>query len=191
MFLLDKFDRLRAAWIKETRSILRDSALKFLNYAHNLDLPGGPVENLVGKYFLHDFVMWQNIVVWSQSRHQAHQAIWEQYYDHCVANYLDEVQNLLGQGLNEDLMYNLDETHFIFDQDDSKALGFLGEIAVYYAEVSNGPENFALVPLIRSGSHACIESIFVIFKNENANHPILGIAMIWNMYRTGLVRRVG
>ncbi len=71
-----------------------------------------------------------------------------------MANYLGEVQNLFSEELNEDLMYNLDKTYFIFDQDDGKALGFLGESTANYAEVSNGPENFTLVPLVRGGAHS-------------------------------------
>ncbi len=47
-------------------------------------------------------------------------------------------KKLFSERLNEDLVYNLDETHFIFDQDDSKALGFLGESTVNNAEVSKG-----------------------------------------------------
>ncbi len=84
-------------------------------------------------------------------------------------------------------MYNLDETHFFFDQDNSKALGFLGESTVNYAEVRNGSENFTLVTLVRGAAHAYIESIVAIFKNENANYPILGIAddLEYVSYRTG------
>ena len=37
-------------------------------------------------------------------------------------------------------MFNLDETHFVLDQANGKALGILGESKVNNAEVSNGSE---------------------------------------------------
>ncbi len=52
---------------------------------------------------------------------------------------------------------------------------FLGENTVNYAEVCNSSENFTLMPLVRGGFYARIESVFVIFKNVNESYPIEGV----------------
>ncbi len=85
---------MRAARIKVTPSILHDSALKNLNHGHNLDLPGGPVESLVSKYFMQDFIMGHNIVIQSQSGYRVRQPIWERYNDRSVAKYLGEEKTI-------------------------------------------------------------------------------------------------
>ena len=104
-----------------------------------------------------------------------------------MAKHIGELSILFEEGQDEQLVFNLDETHFIIDHDNGRALGFLGESTVNYAEVSNGTEGFTVVPLVRGGVNACIESVFVVFKNQNANYPIMGVPDdLENIsYRTG------
>ena len=77
---------------------------------------------------------------------------------------------------DEDVIYNLDETHFIVDSDNGRALGLLGENTVNYAEVSNGTKGFTVVSLLRGSPNACIESTFIVFKNANESYLLLGVA---------------
>ena len=59
--------------------------------------------------------------------------------------------------------------------DNERALGFLGESSINYAEVSNGSDSFTVVPIVRGGANSRIESIMVVFKNAQSNHPIQGV----------------
>ena len=54
-------------------------------------------------------------------------------------------------------------------------MGLLGESYVNYVKVSNGTENFTVLPLIRGGINAQIVSVFVIFKNANTSYPIADV----------------
>ena len=75
-------------------------------------------------------------------------------------------------GREKSLIFYLDETQFLIDQDNGRALVLLGKSSVNYAEVSNGTENFTIVLLVRGEINDQIVSVFVIFKNANTSYPI-------------------
>ncbi len=119
--------------------------------------------------------MKHSIVVRMQCGHRYRKPEWEEYYDRTVARYLEEVSTLFEEGLDENLVFNLDETDFVLNQDNGRALRFLGENTINYAEASNGSHNFTLVPLVRGGFYTRVESLFVIFKNVNESYRIDGV----------------
>lgn len=73
-------------------------------------------------------------------------------------------------------MLNFDETHFVFDHDDSRALGLQNEVDVNYSEISNGNEGTTIALLILGGSEAKIESAIAILTSNNNSNPIRGIS---------------
>lgn len=75
----------------------------------------------------------------------------------------------------EDAMENADETHFVFNMDNGRTLGFRGTSTVKYADVVSGGENITMMVRITGGSRARIEVPFLIFRNAGRSHPIRGV----------------
>lgn len=68
--------------------------------------------------------------------------------------------------LKEDTIENADETHFIFNMDNGRTLGFKGEQEVKYADVVSGGDPITLMVRLTGGKNARIETPFLIFKNK-------------------------
>lgn len=77
--------------------------------------------------------------------------------------------------LNEDVVENLDETHFMLNMDNSRTLGFVGDENVKYADVSSGGEGMAMVVRLTGGRDAQIEPPFLIFENQNKSYLIRAV----------------
>ena len=75
---------------------------------------------------------------------------------------------------HENLMENLDETHFTVNMDNGKALGFWNDTSVKYADVV-GREAMTMVVRISGGRGSNLEAPMIIFTNGNSNYPIRGI----------------
>ncbi len=77
--------------------------------------------------------------------------------------------------LDENMVENTDETHFLMNQDNHCTLGYVREGNVSYADVVSGGEGMTIVLRISGGVNAKLESPFMIFKNRNRNYPIYGV----------------
>jgi hypothetical protein len=56
-----------------------------------------------------------------------------------VAYHIGELQRQFEAGmLDEQLLQNADETHFVINMDNGRALGFRGEEVIKYADVVSG-----------------------------------------------------
>ena len=76
---------------------------------------------------------------------------------------------------DENLIENLDETHFTMNMDNGKALGFRGDTSVKYADVIVGGEAMTMVVRISGGRGSSLEAPMIIFTNGNSNYPIGGL----------------
>ena len=83
--------------------------------------------------------------------------------------YLGSFQSSL---FNENLMENIDETHFSINMDNGKTLGFCGDTIVKYADVVAGGEAMTIVVRNSGGRSINIEAPMLIFTNLNSNYPI-------------------
>lgn len=90
--------------------------------------------------------------------------------------------------LDQNMVENMDETHFIFNMDNHHTLGLRGCGKVNYADVVSGGEGMTMVLRIRGGENAAIEAPFMIFRNTNRNYPILGHT---GQYIAGVSYRTG
>ncbi|KAL0241661.1 hypothetical protein GEMRC1_006896 [Eukaryota sp. GEM-RC1] len=98
-----------------------------------------------------------------------------EYIDRSVAFHLGVVARAFEDGsLDEDYVYNFDETHFIIDMVNKRTLGVRGEDQVSFADVVSGTEGFTVVVKIRGGSRAKVTAPFLIFKNQLCSYPIKG-----------------
>ena len=75
----------------------------------------------------------------------------------------------------EDLIENADETHFIFNMDNGRTIGFRGEECVQYADVVAGDEDMTMMVRLTGGRDARFETPMLVFKNSNCSYPIRGV----------------
>lgn len=173
--MLDEFEKMLAAQIQITKSFLKDMEIS-LSQSDDLELkPPNGTEDIT-KYLIQDFCALHNIVFKVPGRTHSKSPEWSAYYDRLIANHLGKLKSRFAYGIYEqDLIFNLDETHFIIDFNNLKALGFSGECVVSYNELASVTEGFTLALLLRGGSEARIESGIAIFKNTNCSYPIRGV----------------
>jgi hypothetical protein len=76
---------------------------------------------------------------------------------------------------DENLIENLDETHFTVNMDNGRTLGFRGVSVVKYADVVAGRNAMTMVIRISGGRRSMVEALMLIFTNGNNNYPIRGL----------------
>jgi len=64
--------------------------------------------------------------------------------------------------LDENLIENIDEIHFVVNIDSGRTLGFLGETSIKYAEEVSSEDSITTVERISEGHHAIIEAPMLI-----------------------------
>jgi hypothetical protein len=89
---------------------------------------------------------------------------------------------------DENVMENLDETHFVVNLDNGHTLGFRGDTSVTYAEVVSGGDSMTMVVRISGGRRSIIKAPMLIFTNAHRSYPIsrLEDTIPGVTYRTGL-----
>ena len=89
---------------------------------------------------------------------------------------------------DDNLMENVDETHFVVNLDNGRTLGFRGDTTIKYAEVVSGGDLMTMVIRILVGRRSMIEAPMLIFMNSGSNYPIRGLEdnIPEVCYRTGL-----
>ena len=74
--------------------------------------------------------------------------------------------------LNEDLIENVDETHFIINMDNGRTLRFRGDGGAKYADVVSGGIGITMVVHLSGGQNVVIHDPFLIFQNKDCKYPI-------------------
>lgn len=97
--------------------------------------------------------------------------------ERAVAYYLGKVQQAFDSGvLDDDLVLNINETHFVINMDDEKTLEMKGATSVKYHDVVSGGEGVTLELTLRGKSRVSIEVLMLIFHNTNRSYPIAGLS---------------
>ena len=102
--------------------------------------------------------------------------------------HLGVLQRGFGSGIfDENLMENIDETHFVVNLDNGCTLGFRDDTTVKYAEVVSRGESMTMVIRISRRHRSMIEAPMLIFTNSGSNYPIRGLEdnISGVCYRTG------
>ena len=60
---------------------------------------------------------------------------------------------------DDNLMENVDETHFIVNLDNGRTLGFRGDTTIKYAEVVSGGDSMTIVIRISGGRRSMIKAL--------------------------------
>jgi hypothetical protein len=76
---------------------------------------------------------------------------------------------------DENLIENIDETHFVINMDNGRTLGFRGDTTVKYVDVVSGGDSMTMVVRISRGRRSLIEAPMLIFTNGNNRNPIRGL----------------
>ena len=192
--LLEDFDRLRKLGVKFSLRLLRELALSILITPdsiftiHSIDLKDNVLLiNKITNSWINRFMDSQNIVLLSQrgrltcSSNKEFQIEMQTTYHLGVLH-----RGFSSREFDENLIENLDKTHFIVNLDNGQTLGFRGDTTIKYAEVVSGGESMTMVVRISGGRRATIEAPMLIFSNENRSYPIRGLLdnIHWVSYRT-------
>jgi hypothetical protein len=105
-----------------------------------------------------------------------------------VAYHLGDVGRRFKSGeLDENMVENVDETHFILNMDDGKTLGFVEDDQIKYADVVSGGEGMTMIVRLTGGQCAFIQPPMMIFQSKNRSYPIRGVPddVPGVCYRTG------
>jgi len=89
------------------------------------------------------------------------------YIEQTMAYHMGELSRGFESGeINEDLIENVDEKHFIINMDNSRILGFRGDDYVKYADVVLGGVGITMVVRILGGQNCMIHDPILIFENK-------------------------
>lgn len=177
------FEALRAAGVKFTTSILRQHALHLIQtadesspYYRTLIVQARPIDSRITTRWVQHFMMSNRIVLRSQTGKLLVSPAKQLFIDKYVAFHLGELQRAFTSGdLKEEDVENADETHFVFNMDTGKTLGFIGDNHVKYADVVSGGEPITMMVRISGGPVAMIHPPMLVFKNQSSSYPIRGV----------------
>ena len=192
--LMIDFERFQELSIKMTPKILQLHALHILSdttapfHGEQENVSGKKLKHLVTASWTYAFMRRFNIVIRKQSGALARSESHKFHTDQMIAYHLGQLERDFHDGnLVEDMVENMDETHFVFNMDDHTTLGFIGQAKVNYADVVSGGEGMTMVLRISGGVNSKIEAPFIIFTNKKRSYPIQGIPddVEGVSYRTG------
>eukprot|EP00474_Spongospora_subterranea_P005517 CRZ05975.1 hypothetical protein [Spongospora subterranea] len=193
--LLEEFRRLSKAHVKFSPKVLLSLAKDILQNAGDADeFSSASIENgilitekLTSRWIL-TFQERFDIVLRHQTGKLAVSPAHHEHMEKLVAFHLGEVGRRFRSGdLDENLVENVDETHFVINMDNGRTLGFKGDDDVKYADVSSGGEGMTMIVRVTGGSNAAIQPPMMIFMNKSRSYPIRGVPddVAGVCYRTG------
>ena len=182
--LLDEFHRLRKAGLKFDPALLRVLARDIIGKnAHDVfnafykDPKDGKLigEKITCKW-IQNFMEANNVVMRTQTGKLSVSPEKQEFIDKTIAYHLGDLKRKFEKNeLDEDMIYNMDETHFVVNMDNKKQLCVRGEEEVKYADVVSGGEAMTMVVLISGGRKAKIEIPLLIFTNKNRSYLIMNL----------------
>ena len=101
----------------------------------------------------------------------------QDHIEKTVAYHMGELRCSFESGnLNEELLCNMDETHFVINCDNGRTFGFRGDTEVKYADVGSGGIGITMTVYIAGGSRAQIGAPMTIFQIVSQSYPIDGLS---------------
>ncbi|KAL3695584.1 hypothetical protein R1sor_009660 [Riccia sorocarpa] len=179
--LRDEFERLRNAGLKFSPGVLQSVAKNCLQTAGHPQftaatvLPDSdkPLIDRINHRWIQSFQEHFNIVHRAQSEKLMISPQKQVQIEMSVAQHLGLMCGQFQSGrLDENLVENIDETHFLINMDNDRTLGFRGDTQVKYADVVSGSQGMTMVVKVTGSVHAKIGTPFMIFSNANCSYPI-------------------
>ena len=181
--------RKRANWVRALFMVfrseferLRDHAVLMISqaavgspYHKSLHQNGVSLENKITIRWIQHFMRAKNIVARKQTGKLMLSSEKEGLLEKTVAYHIGELQRGFESGLlYEDNIENADETHFVFNMDNGKTLGFVGDKHVKYADVVSGGDPITMMVRLSGGRYAQIYPPMIIYKSQMRSNPIRG-----------------
>ena len=181
--LLQSFETYKKAGIKFSPKLLVELAKKnFLGPDSPYTLASRDLRDniiILEKFtssWVYQFMVVHNVVLLSQRGHLTYSPEKETQIEMHTAYYLGVLQCGFQNGIfDENLIENLDETHFTVNMDNGRTLEFRGDKSVKYVDVVAGGEAMTMVVRISGGRGSSLEAPMIIFTNGNSNYPIRGL----------------
>ena len=137
---------------------------------------GRPITEHITMKRVDSFLSSFNIVVRRQSGSLSRSPSQAAFIERKVSYHLGYLQRLFESGLlDENMVENMDETHFVFNMYNHKTLGFRGSNKVNYADVVGGCDGFSMVLRLKDGVDAKLMQPFLIFKNRDRSYPMMNL----------------
>lgn len=182
--LAEEFRLVRKAGAKVNGRVLADIARNMITKAPEGSLYHAsvidpvstlPIERKISSQWVTRFCDTMGIVCRSQTGKLMTSPAKQLEIDISVVQHLAILKHEFDCGvLDENLCYNMDETAFHINMDDSKTLDWRGVVDCKYHDVTSGGQNFTLMVHISGGRRGTLEPGFVIFQNASSNYPIRG-----------------
>lgn len=190
---MDEFLRFRSVRIKVSRSILIDTERHIVrestgSFGAATIEHDRPIVDRIDLHWVQTFLERHDVVTRKRCGKLAVSDEKQRSIERAVAYHLGVVKRAFEAGkLNEDLVLNMDATHFVVNMDDHKTLEKRGASTVKYHNVVSGGECMTLAVLLRGGPNARVEVPMIVFQNDNRSYPIRGLAddVPSATYRTG------
>lgn len=180
--LLAEFERMRAASVKLSPIVLRQMTIWLIqragpesSFSPTIRINGTSIESKATTRCIQGFMASNNLVIRTQTGKLAVSPAKQAFIEKSIAFHLGCVKRDFESGkLQEDLVENADETHFVFDMDNGHTVGLRGDEQVKYSDVLSGDEGVTMMVRITGGVNASIPPMLV-FKNPNSSYPIRGV----------------
>jgi hypothetical protein len=181
--LMDEFIRLQKTGLKFSTALLgtlardiikKDDGIFNSNYRDPVDQ-----KLIVGKIltrWIQCFMAKHNVVVRSQTGKLMCSPEKELHVQKTIIFHLGMLHRGFASGeLDENLIENMDETHFVINVDNGRTLGVRGDDDVKYADVVSGGEGMTMMVRITGGPSALIQAPMMIFTNKSRSYPIMQV----------------
>lgn len=181
--LLAEFERVKAMGVKLFPALIRTIAQSLIiradetkSFNKEVMIKNVRIVDKVTYRWVQVFMQKHNIVIRAQTGKLSVSPEKQAQIEKAIAAHLGTMKWAFETGaLKEDLVSNADETHFVFNMDNGRSIGFRGDSAVKYADVVAGEEGITMMVHIRGGRDARIECPFLIFQNSNRSYPIRNV----------------
>jgi len=135
-----------------------------------------PIRDKITYRWIQLFMQKHNLVIRAQTGKLSVSPKKQAQIEQAIAAHLGTMKREYESGsLNEDLVSNADETHFVFNMDNGRSIGFRGDSTVKYSDIVAGDEGITMMVHILGGRNARVECPFLIFQNQRRSYPIRNV----------------
>lgn len=77
--------------------------------------------------------------------------------------------------MSEDVVFNADETHFVFDMGNGRTLDHMGDRNEKYSDIFSGKSGIYMMVMLPGAKPACIQPLVMVFQNPTSYYLIMGV----------------
>lgn len=182
--LFEEFCRLRSCSVKFNSNLLLIVAKKLVvdsttgAYGPNIRDPrsGKLLTDHINSKWVERFMFSKGIVCRVQTGKLSTSAEKKELIEREVAFHLGGLKRGFDdKSLDEECIFNADETHFCINLDDGHTLAMKGDKEVKYSDVVSGDMGMTMMVTLGGGSKPRFEIPMMIFQNDRCSHPIQGV----------------